>query len=89
MACVREPGGLPNENDRGAPCLTNFFFFFNFIYFTSKYKRQEYKIITGENECGEETEKETLSLINIALYQNIKVYVTITGVEIANLVSVR
>ena len=64
-------------------------FFFSFIYFTTKYKGQEYKIIRGENECGEETEKETQSLINIGLHQNIKVYVTIRGVEIANLVSVR
>ena len=55
---LENQGGLPYKNNWGVPCLT---FFFNFIYFTTKYKGQEYKIITGENECGEETRKETLS----------------------------
>lgn len=69
---LENQGGLPHENDRGVPCLTIFYFiFFNVIYFTTKYKWQEYKIITGENECGETTQKETLSLINIGLRQNV------------------
>ena len=54
-----------------SPFYLFFFFFFNVIYFTTKYKWQEYKIITGENDCGEKTQKETLSLINIGLRQNV------------------
>ena len=71
---LENQGGLPHENDMDVPCLAIFYFilfFFNVIYFTTKYKWQEYKIITGENDCGEKTQKETLSLINIGLRQNV------------------
>ena len=71
MACVREPC----ENDRSAPFLTIFYFilFFHLFYlFYLKIHMTRIQDYHRKNECGEETEKETLSLINIGLRQNIE-----------------
>ena len=48
------------------------FYFFQFYLFYLKIHMTRIQDYHRRNECGEETEKETLSLINIGLCQNIE-----------------
>ena len=48
------------------------FYVFQFYLFYLKIHMTRIQDYHRRNECGEETEKETLSLINIGLHQNIE-----------------
>ena len=57
---LENQGGLPYKHNWGAPCLT-FFFSILFILPQNTKDKNTRLSLTGENECGEETRKETLS----------------------------